>query len=1046
MTSGPDGAFVYYYILDGIAGLYTVNVYKSPYSPIIGGVPVATTTFSDCAGTLKVFKYEDINGDGKYRVVDGDKPIKDWQIWVNKTDGTPITKLITTVTGWAQVSLAYGSYKVDEEERPGWVGIENGSDPITVSFSSDVTKCVVFGNAKLGQICVFKYFDDNQNGKYEPALGDRPLGGWNFWLNGTGVNLHKVTDADGKICFSGLIPGNYKVDEEERPGWVGIENGSDPINVCLKSGMCQTVNFGNYQPPVTQKDGSISGYKYEDVNLNKAIDPGDKVVTSEWKVELYYYDAATSKWLFLGDTMTVNGFYQFTGLDISLTYKVVEVPQDGWVEVISSREGLTIPGPHGDQHNDTDFLNAKYGCISGTKWEDVNLNKAIDGADRVAPAPPDWTIELWFQDVNDGYKWKLLTSQNTDSGKYKFCGLDPYLDYKVKEVPQNDWVEVISESGILKIPVSGGVQYNKTDFLNAKYGSICGIKYEDMNLDKKIDGSDRVAPAPPDWTVDLYILNEITWQYDWLAQTKTVEGKYCFKDLDPYKQYKVKEQNQNGWVEVITEHNGLVIPVSGGVQYNKTDFLNAKYGSICGIKYEDMNLDKSVNVGDKVVAGWCVTLKMWDGDSYETIASTKTDSAGMYCFKDLDPYMKYAVYEELRDGWIEVIFKNEGLVFTSSGQVLNKGTDFLNAQVGSICGTKWEDMDLGKTINAGDVPVAGWTINLYILSGSSWKQIADVKTGADGKYCFTGLDPYAYYKVEEENPVEGWVSVITIHENVKIKTSGGRVCNVDFLNAERGCICGHKYWDKDYDGVYDICLDVPLQGWTIKLYVLETGAWVFKSEKLTDVCGLYCFCDLDPYKTYMVKEVVQCNWEAINPKDGSIDPIIFKASGQHITDQDFFNARGSGPTGLTMEFWKTNVGKDLYYIYGTPQVTASSMERYLRAIYTKYYVGMGYNFAYLKFDPTLTQKQVLQKAWAILNIPDSASMQQKAEAQSLALLLTEQYKSVFYSKAQVYIPSSITGHGPFQGLMSDAIVNILKHYKMAQYAPAKNEAEFLNKL
>jgi hypothetical protein len=53
---------------------------------------------------------------------------------------------------------------------------------------------------------------------------------------------------------------------------------------------------------------------------------------------------------------------------------------------------------------------------------------------------------------------------------------------------------------------------------------------------------------------------------------------------------------------------------------------------------------------------------------------------------------------------------------------------------------------------------------------------------------------------------------------------------------------------------------------------------------------------------------------------------------------------------------------------------------------------------------------------------------------------------VFYSKAQVYIPSYITGHGPFQGIMSDAIVHILKHYKTAQFTPAKNEADFLNNL
>ena len=614
MTSGPDGAFVYYYILDGIAGSYTVNVYRSPYNPVGGGVPVASTTFSDCAGTLKVFKYEDVNGDGKYREADGDKPIKDWQIWVNKTDGTPITKLITSTSGGAQVSLAYGTYKVDEEERPGWVGIENGSDPITVSFSSDTTKCVVFGNAKLGQICVFKYYDDNQNGKYEPALGDRPLSGWNIWLNGTGVKLHKVTDGDGKLCFSGLMPGNYEVDEEERGGWVGIENGSDPVKVCLKSGKCVTVNFGNYEPPVTQNDGSISGYKYQDMNLNKVIDPSDQVVTSEWKVELYYYDAATSTWAFLSDTKTVNGFYQFTGLDISLTYKVVEVPQDGWIEVIYSREGLTIPGPHGDQHNGTDFLNAKYGCISGTKWEDVNLNKAIDGADRVAPAPPDWTIELWYQDPID-FKWKLLTSQSTVSGKYKFCGLDPYLDYKVKEVNKNGWVAVIAESGILKIPVSGGVQYNKTDFLNAKYGCISGTKWEDVNLNKAIDGADRVAPAPPDWTIELWYQDPIGYKWKLLTSQSTVSGKYKFCGLDPYLDYKVKEVNKNGWVAIIAESGSLKIPVSGGVQYNKTDFLNAKYGCISGTKWEDVNLNKAIDGADRVAPAppdW--TIELWYQD------------------------------------------------------------------------------------------------------------------------------------------------------------------------------------------------------------------------------------------------------------------------------------------------------------------------------------------------------------------------------------------------------------------------------------------------
>ena len=133
----------------------------------------------------------------------------------------------------------------------------------------------------------------------------------------------------------------------------------------------------------------------------------------------------------------MSGKYKFCGLDPYLDYKVKEVNKNGWVAVIAESGILRIPVSGGVQYNKTDFLNAKYGCISGTKWEDVNLNKAIDGADRVAPAPPDWTIELWYQDPID-FKWKLLTSQSTVSGKYKFCGLDPYLDYKVKEVRRTD--------------------------------------------------------------------------------------------------------------------------------------------------------------------------------------------------------------------------------------------------------------------------------------------------------------------------------------------------------------------------------------------------------------------------------------------------------------------------------------------------------------------------------------------------------------------------------------------------------------------------------
>ena len=79
-----------------------------------------------------------------------------------------------------------------------------------------------------------------------------------------------------------------------------------------------------------------------------------------------------------------------------------------------------------------------------------------------------------------------------------------------------------------------------------------------------------------------------------------------------------------------------------------------------------------------------LTSDMLVGEDYVYQTSTVTDEFGEYCFLGLNPYKTYAVYEDLDDDWIEVIYEHEGLVFTSSGQELNTGTSFLNAEEVSI--------------------------------------------------------------------------------------------------------------------------------------------------------------------------------------------------------------------------------------------------------------------------------------------------------------------------------------------------------------------------
>ena len=226
---------------------------------------------------------------------------------------------------------------------------------------------------------------------------------------------------------------------------------------------------------------------------------------------------------------------------------------------------------------------------------------------------------------------------------------------------------------------------------------------------------------------------------DYVYQTSTVTdefGEYCFLGLNPYKTYAVYEDLDDDWIEVIYEHEGLVFTSSGQELNTGTSFLNAEEVSICGFKYEDSDLSGTIDADDGVLEGWGVDLYMLVGEDYVYQTSTVTDEFGEYCFLGLNPYKTYAVYEDLDDDWIEVIYEHEGLVFTSSGQELNTGTSFLNAEEVSICGFKYEDSDLSGTIDADDGVLEGWGVDLYMLVGEDYVYQTSTVTDEFGEYCF----------------------------------------------------------------------------------------------------------------------------------------------------------------------------------------------------------------------------------------------------------------------------------------------------------------------
>jgi len=623
------------------------------------------------------------------------------------------------------------------------------------------------------------------------------------------------------------------------------------------------------------------------------------------------------------------------------------------------------------------------------------------------------------------------------------------------EDDRDDWTHYSQTSVILcsGVDFMSGDDYYVTHpviFLNAMNIDLCGYKLEDLDL----DGVGDIGVEG--WQIDLYGFED--WD-SWVSNVSDMHmtvwtdasGYYCFENLNPYWIYDVYEEIRAEWTPASPIFFWSLMATGSGVDITGVNFTNARNiglggPGLFGYKLEDLNLD---GVGDVGVEGWQIDLygfeneTAWNENDWSLHLTTTTAADGSYFFANLNPYWIYDVYEEVRDDWTSASPTYvRGLESEGSGQSI-PGVNFTNARNIDICGCKYEDVNLNGYIDCEDSKVAGWDITLKVWVDGAYRWEACTQTCYFGCYCFHNLDPYKTYAVYEEYRC-GWTEVITKHEGLEACGSGMDIMGQDFLNARNGDICGHKYWDKNADGIYDPCNETPLQGWTIKLYAWVCDGWVYCGQQKTDCCGCYCFENLNPYLTYKVVEMIPDGWWPVNPDDGVHCPVTFSMSGETIRNVDFLNTQ-CGPEGKTIGFWKTNVDKNLGYIKGKAQISATSLSTYLGAIYDKYYVGLGYEFDFLNFGG-LTQTQRLQKASQILNVDDNSIMQQKAEAQILALLLTEQWKGACYSDAFVYVPACITGSTPFIGNMSGVIQEILDLYGCGEYTVAKNMADFLNNL
>jgi hypothetical protein len=208
-----------------------------------------------CNGCLKIYKYEDKNGNGQKDY--GESYLSGWNFIVTDSKGN--SQSVTTGTdGYVTIcSLLLGQYTVTETPKDGWTNTDpaDGSLKKTVTVTCGTTETVKFGNQQkcTGCLKIYKYNDKNGDGDYDPGWPyyESYLSGWVFTVTDSKGNSQSVTTGtSGYVTICNLAVGQCTITETQQSGWTNTDpadDGSLKKTVTVECGKTTTVKFGNKQ-------------------------------------------------------------------------------------------------------------------------------------------------------------------------------------------------------------------------------------------------------------------------------------------------------------------------------------------------------------------------------------------------------------------------------------------------------------------------------------------------------------------------------------------------------------------------------------------------------------------------------------------------------------------------------------------------------------------------------------------------------------------------------------------------------------------------------
>jgi uncharacterized surface anchored protein len=766
-----------------------------------------------------------------------------WNVTItDETDQVVGTAMTDGNGGYQVCGLIPGNYTVCEELKDGWVNVTPDCQNVTI-IDADVSG-IDFRN-ELAGFCIDGYKIDN-------CTGDG-LEGWNITVKDESeVEVGNATTyANGYYLICDLIPGNYTVCEEMKPGWTNLTPSC--VDVQINDNIIN-INFTNTH------ELCIEGYKFDE-QTGMGLQGWNISVTDDLDQEV-----GTA-------TTDENGFYQVCNL-IPGNYTVCEEPQSGWVNVTPDCvdvtllcNNLTVNFTNMQQEGET-F------CIDGYKID----NCTVDGL-------RDWNIT-----VQDESQVEVGNATTDENGYYQVCNLTPG-NYTVCEELKSGFANLTPSCVDVEIIDSN---VNDINFTNTGQFCIEGYKLDEgtdeglegWNISVQDDSEQVVGTATTDENGYYQVCNLIPGDYTvceelqpgWANSTPTCQNvtllcnnltvnftnmqeEFC---IDGYKIDDCTGEGLEGWIitvedesevvygSAITDQDGFyqvcnltpgdyivceelqdgwvsLTPSCVDVEITDADVNDVNFTNTQQFCIEGYKLDQQTGEG---LPNWDITVT---DDLDQEVGTATTDENGHYQVCDLIPG-NYTVCEELQPGWVNVTPICQEITLPCDNLTVN----FTNVQQQgeTFC------IDGYKTDNCTGAGLAGWTI--YVMNNS--EVVGSTTTDPDGFYQVCDLPQGNYTVCEMMQP--GWMNLTPFCVDVEITDDD--VNNINFTNTQQFCIEGYKF---------DQQTGLGLEGWTI--YVTDESDTVLAST-VTDQDGFYQICGLIP-GDYIVCEELQPGWVNVSP-------------------------------------------------------------------------------------------------------------------------------------------------------------------------------------